>query len=271
VNGFIEENNMSTTGDPIRLRSMVARGSVLERGLEAAQASGPTDEQLQALERSVLAGLGTATGAAVLIAKAAESHAAEATTGWLSAGATKLVLALVATAAVGGAVAIWHAAGKRAHGNPAIASSARISTPSAEDTLRPELPTPNETAEPASEMPSLAPTPAPAVAAFRKHETPRIGSNKALRGGDEDEEFSLLERANRALAKSPALALSLADEHAKRFPASGMDQEREVIAITALVNLGQRSEAQKRAGRFSHAHAGSVYQGRIDKALTPQP
>jgi len=257
--------------DPIRLRSMVARGSLLERGLDAAHASGPTDEQLRVLERSVLAGLGAAAATAMVITKTAESHAAGAATGWLSAGATKLVLALVATAAVGGGTVVaWHAAGKRSHGHPAIATPLRVSASPSEGKLRPDLPTPTETPAPASEIPSAAPAPLPAAAAFKKHEAPRVGSSKASRG-DEDEEVALLERANRALAKSPALALTLAEEHARRFPASGMDQEREVIAITALVDLGQRSEAQKRAGRFSRAHAGSVYQARIDKALAPRP
>jgi hypothetical protein len=253
---------------------MVARGSVLDRGLEAAHASGPTDEQLQTLERSVFAGLGMAMGAAVIIGSAVESHAIGAATGWLSAGTTKLVLALVATATFGGgAVMAWHAAGKRSHAHPALpalVTPAPVSTSSSEENLRQDLPPPSETPKPASEMPSPALAPAPAVAVFRKHETPKVGLRKTLRRG-ENEEFSLLERANRALAKSPALALSLTDEHAQRFPKSEMGQEREVIAITALVDLGQRSEAQKRAGRFSREHAGSVYQGRIDKALTPRP
>lgn len=262
---------MSTTGDPIRLRSIVVRGSVLERGLEAAHASGPTDEQLRALERSVFVGLGAAASAAVVMAKTAEPHAAGSATGWLSGSATKLVLALVATATVGGgAAAVWHAAGKRSHGNLAIAIPARVSIPSSEGRLRPDLPTASETPLLAAEMPSPSPAPAPAVAAFKRHESPRAGSSKALRRG-QDEEFSLLERANRALGQSPALALTLADEHARRFPASEMDQEREVIAITALVDLGQRIEAQKRAGHFSLTHVGSVYQARIDKALTPRP
>jgi len=257
--------------DPIRLRSMVARGSLLERGLEAAQASGPTDEQLRALERSVLAGLGTAAGAAVVIAKTAESHASGAATGWLSVGATKLVLALVATAAIGGGTVVaWHAAGKRSHGQPAVATPLRVSASSSEGNLRPDLPTPTETSATESEMPSAAPSQPPVAAAFKKHEAPRVGSSKASRGG-EDEEVALLERANRALAKSPALALTLAEEHARRFPSSGMDQEREVIAITALVDMGRRSEAQRRAGRFYRAHAGSVYQARIDDALAPHP
>jgi hypothetical protein len=110
----------------------------------------------------------------------------------------------------------------------------------------------------------------PAVPVAKKREKPKAAAMEAVRG-NADQEVSLLERANRALAKSPALALGLADEHARRFPASGMDQEREVIAITALDNLGKTEAAQKRAVRFSRAHPSSVYQGRIDKALAARP
>jgi outer membrane protein assembly factor BamD (BamD/ComL family) len=79
--------------------------------------------------------------------------------------------------------------------------------------------------------------------------------------------MSLLERAQRSLATSPGTALALADEHAARFPGSALSQEREVIAISALVAVGRREDAQRRADRFRAAHPGSAYLRRIDVLL----
>jgi len=46
-----------------------------------------------------------------------------------------------------------------------------------------------------------------------------------------------------------------------------MDQEREVIAVTALVDLGRVPDARLRAERFAREHAGSAYVGRIQRIL----
>lgn len=309
---------MSETGDPIRLRGLAARGSMLERGLEAAQSSGPSPEQLQALERRVLAGLGATALAttAVTIAKTAGAQGTGAAAGWLSAGSAKLVVALLATVSVGGgSVAVWQAVNAKASRRAAVAQPARVSASAPERRLRPELAATVQRPAPAPETPAptqaplplsagtgpasppspLAPAPIvagwvntdrptlseatarpsrpallppPASARFRNVEATRAASGQAERE-TVDEELSLLARANRARAKSPALALTLADEHARRFPDSGMEQECELIAITALVDLGQTGEAQRRAARFARAHPGSVYQSRIDKALAP--
>ena len=268
---------MSMAGDPIRLRRMVLRGSLLERGLDAAQASGPTDEQLQALERRVLVGLGAtaATAAAVTISKTAGSQAVGSAVGWLSSGSAKLIVTLVATVtAGGGSVAVWHATGHRAPSRAAVASpthpSPGVSGPRPEVPAILPSPAPVVTSEsrarwarPAQE-PAISPP--PSTGTFRKIEVSRAGESVRE---TPDEELSLLARANRALVKSPALALTLADEHTRRFPESGMDQERELIAITALIDLGQIREAQRRAAEFTRIHPGSLYQSRIDKALAP--
>jgi hypothetical protein len=227
---------------------------------------------LQALERRVLASVGVAAGAAVAIAKSANSGALGSAAGWLSAGTTKLVVALIAAIAVGGgAVVAWHATGKRLQGHPDVAMPTRVAAAFlSEPTLRPDPPAQTQAPKLVLEEPSPGMAATLAAPVAKKREKPRAAAIEAGRG-DTDEEVSLLERANRALAKSPALAVTLADEHARRFPASGMDQEREVIAITALVNLGRTLDAQKRAMRFSRAHPSSVYQGRIDKALAARP
>jgi hypothetical protein len=71
-----------------------------------------------------------------------------------------------------------------------------------------------------------------------------------------------------ALATDPARALALATEHEQRFPRGALGQEREVIAVGALVALGRAPEARARAARFVERFPGSAYRQRIE-ALVP--
>ncbi|HEY5285408.1 MAG TPA: hypothetical protein VIM14_21620, partial [Polyangia bacterium] len=171
---------MSRTDEPIRLRSLVARGSVLERGLDAAQSSGPTDEQLQALERRVLAGV--AAGAAVVVAKNANSSALGSAAGWLSAGTTKLVVALVAAIAVGGgAVVAWHSTGRTSHTYLVAALPTHVPVVSSEPRLRPEPPAKVEAPASAPQVLSPAPTAVVGFPVAKKREKPRTGPIEVVR------------------------------------------------------------------------------------------
>jgi hypothetical protein len=82
-----------------------------------------------------------------------------------------------------------------------------------------------------------------------------------------DTEFSLLEQAQRALRDDPRRALDLADHDAQRYPTGTLAQEREVIAIEALAQLGRRDEARARAARFFRAFPGSAHAPRIASLL----
>jgi outer membrane protein assembly factor BamD (BamD/ComL family) len=82
-------------------------------------------------------------------------------------------------------------------------------------------------------------------------------------------EVELLQRAQEALAGSPARALALTREHASRFPGGAFSQEREVVAIDALLRLGQAAEARARGARFVEAYPGSAYRRRIEALLGP--
>ena len=78
-----------------------------------------------------------------------------------------------------------------------------------------------------------------------------------------DVEVKLLERAQDALRSRPEEALTLADDHARRFPRGMLVQEREVIAIEALVKLGRKADAKARATRFTTRFPGSSHTRRI--------
>ena len=84
-------------------------------------------------------------------------------------------------------------------------------------------------------------------------------------------EVDLLDRAQDALSSRPGEALALADEHAVRYPAGVLAQEREVIAIDALVRLGRPGDARARADRFFRDFPASAHRPRIDAILEGPP
>lgn len=82
--------------------------------------------------------------------------------------------------------------------------------------------------------------------------------------GISESEAQLLQRAHDALQSGPARALELTREHAARFPSGVLAQEREVVAIEALVQLGRADEARTRAASFIQAYPGSAHRRRIE-------
>lgn len=76
-------------------------------------------------------------------------------------------------------------------------------------------------------------------------------------------ELDLLKRAHRALAASPSDALRALDEHAIRFPHGVFEQEREVLAIEALMKAGRVAEARARATSFRTAFPHSALDRRV--------
>jgi hypothetical protein len=97
------EDPMSIVRDPARLRSTLASNSTLGQGLAAAQACGPDEEQLKALERKVFAAVGvTAVVATVAATQVAPAPATGALGAWLTLGSSKLVVALVSIDVVSG-------------------------------------------------------------------------------------------------------------------------------------------------------------------------
>ncbi|MBX3264876.1 MAG: hypothetical protein KF782_34710, partial [Labilithrix sp.] len=131
--------------------------------------------------------------------------------------------------------------------------------------------------EPApSAEPSAASTPGGgASASSAARTTPPAGASGAQAPSAPREETGpeaevrLLERAQDALRARPAEALALAEDHARRFPQGMLAQEREVIAIEALMKTGRASEANARAARFKARFPGSSHTRRIDALVAP--
>jgi hypothetical protein len=81
-------------------------------------------------------------------------------------------------------------------------------------------------------------------------------------------ELALVNEAQEALAaRDPARALAQAREHELRFRDGMLAQEREVIAIDALLRLGRRREAESRALRFHAQYPQSAHGRRVDVLL----
>ena len=80
-------------------------------------------------------------------------------------------------------------------------------------------------------------------------------------------ELELLRDARLALRSSPARALELAEQHARTYPGGKMTQERELIAISALVALGRRTAALSRGARFEQAFPASPYRKQVGELL----
>jgi hypothetical protein len=81
-------------------------------------------------------------------------------------------------------------------------------------------------------------------------------------------ELAILGDAQRALRDGDAAAaLAAAAEHKRLYAGGSFTQEREVIAIDALLRLGRRQEAEMRAASFRTAWPDSTHLRRIEKLL----
>jgi hypothetical protein len=84
---------------------------------------------------------------------------------------------------------------------------------------------------------------------------------------DTPDEMELLKRARAALAGNPGSALQYAEQHKQHYASGALNEERELIAITALVRLGRQSAAARRAERFRQRYPRSLYNKQITNLL----
>jgi hypothetical protein len=80
-------------------------------------------------------------------------------------------------------------------------------------------------------------------------------------------ELRLLDAAERWLASDPARALAMIEAQARRFPAGQLVQERELIAIEALIELEQGARAEARCRHFLAQHPDSTHARRARTLL----
>ena len=82
------------------------------------------------------------------------------------------------------------------------------------------------------------------------------------------EEQALVDRARAALSRGRAAdAKAATDEHVRRFPHGSLSEEREVLAIQALLGEGNRDGAKARADRFRKAYPRSVFLPSVERLV----
>lgn len=91
----------------------------------------------------------------------------------------------------------------------------------------------------------------------------RLMPGPVERAQDPAAELALLEQAHRNLAAAPARALDATAAHRRRFPRGQYEQEREVLAIEALLALQRDAQASARAARFLARHPESSHARRV--------
>jgi len=81
-------------------------------------------------------------------------------------------------------------------------------------------------------------------------------------------ERALVEAARGALGRRQGQqALQQLDEHARRFPAGLLAEEREALRVSVLVSLGRLEAARAAAVRFEAAYPASVHRDAIRRVL----
>jgi TolA-binding protein len=256
---------MSARQDPPRL--VDSDDPVLRAALGAGRSELPGDERMRALSAAFVARLGTGGGggggtpgdAAPNASGGSGASAGTAGAGGASAaagGAGGLTMALG-----GAALAIVVALGVWQSGR----SDAPIAAVSA---------TPIEASAPAAlPAPSAAPVPAEPSAAVDTLPFDTLPSASASAAppppsASPEMEMEVFKRAQAALSSGDAAgALAACAAHQQAYPRSAFAQEREVIAIDALVRLGRRGEAEARADRFARSWPSSGHNRRIDSLL----
>jgi hypothetical protein len=214
----------------------------------------------------------------------------DATQGWISGSAFKVVAALVVG---GGLLAAGFAVHKgSAVREPAATSSGAAETshgvelprieggpptvswdelPRAQDQARPAAPAPRPRAASATTIEALPVTePGPGVAAGSAaavEASPTSAASSAPAPGPS--EGALLLRARQELASDPASALALTEEAGRRFPDGALAPEREVLAIEALARLGRLPSARARLAAFRAAYPQSPHLARLASLVAP--
>jgi hypothetical protein len=240
---------LTSTQDPTRLAADPGTSSWLRTALSGAGDESPSaaavDKLTLRVEAAIAAGLpGPEIGAST-----------NTPAGVLATGKMVIVGVGVALGVVAGtAWKIGHAPHKMSEPAAVAVSAAPAMLPSSAA----EAPTPNITVAPTDDTPIV-----PDEAAKRPASAPTANDRDARNSGLS--EAALLDAARAAVKGDPQRALSLTLEFGRRFPKSLLTQEREVIAIEALVRLNNGTAARARADRFARSFPGSAHQQKIDQ------
>lgn len=122
---------------------------------------------------------------------------------------------------------------------------------------------PSAPPQPSVQPPHLLPPATPSRALGSNDASARLPSASQLA-----QERALLDLARRAASRGePAAALTLAEQHGASFPRGQLSEEREALAIRALLALGQRDRARARADAFRSRFPSSFLGSMLESAF----
>ncbi|MFM2415502.1 MAG: hypothetical protein RL385_225 [Pseudomonadota bacterium] len=106
----------------------------------------------------------------------------------------------------------------------------------------------------------------PEPAAERNAEESREGAAAPFApasAAQDDAALVLIARAQRALQREPAHALSLLTLHRARYPHGGLAEERDVLSLDAMAQLGMLAELSRSAREFLRSYPQSMHRQRV--------
>ena len=212
----------------------------------------PAPERVAALQAAV-----TASIAAGITASAGTAAAASATA---KAGLFKVVLGLLGAGGVAGAALVGTGVVDAPWSAPSREPASPVPSPPAPAPMAdPEPLAPEIDREPETKPDAVEEAPAKRAARPRPPAT----------AGTIAEEAQLLERARSTLESNPRAALAAAESHRRRFRRGALAQEREVLVIDALMRLGRRASAERRAAAFTRQYPHSAHRERVERLTAP--
>jgi hypothetical protein len=231
----------------------------------------PLPKELESLVEAARSDLPDAPFVARLenaVVSSAVARAGRRRLSWRSRHAMLAAAAVILFAVAGPAAVLWWRA--RAHGTPPPPAVPMLAAPVApapvsalEGAAAEERPREPEAAVLVAPVKRRALAPASRQPAATEAE-PVVLPEPEVSGPSE---LALMKQAQALTGTNPTQALALCAEHQQRFARGVLAEEREAIAVEALLRLGQKTEAQARARRFLRDHPGSAYRARMQTAL----
>ncbi|MBX3209221.1 MAG: hypothetical protein KF764_29585 [Labilithrix sp.] len=242
---------------PRRLFEGDESSGLLRGALEAERADAVDEPRLRRIEQAVaMIGAGVA-------APSSSSPADGATSVKPAAGgvASKGPLVLLAAATLGGLAVVFSVSGEPA---PATRPAPQRGP---EVVAAPDAP---REPEPRPAEPTIA-TLSPADLPTAPAPPPSAKTARATTSATESDEIALLARAHDALHDDPARSLALCREHEARFSGGHFAQEREAVAVEALVYLGHKDDAARRWSEFQRRYPSSSHRVHLASLFAASP
>jgi hypothetical protein len=239
---------MSSARDPVRLLFDPAcpesQRTVLLHGMTIEPPTGAEERVWQALAGAI------AVGAATTAVTQGSGHAPAPAKAGVSAVKLVAMLVALATAATIGAMGFMFV-GRTRDARPSVGPPSTPTPPSQDDRVAAPAST---AATPAYETAPTAPAP------DRTRHMPRGRHDAAPSAPTRERETRLLDEARGALHRGDAAtALRRLDEHRRLFPTGDLEEDRELLAIEALLVAKQDEAAAARAAAFLRRHPESTH------------